>query len=129
MAVTAYYTRDGEALTSPADADALLTRMAEAQGPGELPRMASLEDEESGEVMDVGINGTRGFVTHISLTGGSAISTNGSDSREVVQYDEQAHVREVPTSAEIPVDQVREAVRRFIASGGVRPDNVTWSEV
>ncbi|WP_158255742.1 hypothetical protein [Amycolatopsis sp. BJA-103] len=49
MAVIAYYTRDGEELTSPADADALLSRMAEAQGPGELPRMAAIEHEESGK--------------------------------------------------------------------------------
>lgn len=129
MAVTAYYERGGETLTSPDDADTLLTRMADDQGPGELPAMAVLENDETGEVLEAGINGERGFVTHISKTGPNVISTNGSDSREMVEYDEQAHVREVPATAEIPVDQVREAARRFVASGGARPDNVIWSEV
>ncbi|WP_328450735.1 MULTISPECIES: Imm1 family immunity protein [unclassified Amycolatopsis] len=129
MAVTAYYTREGASLTGPAEADELLTRMAEDRKPGELPRMAALEHEESGAVLEAGINGERGFVTHISQTGRSALSTNGSTSREVIEYDEQAHVREVPAHAEIPVGQVREAVRRFVSSGGARPDNVSWSDV
>ncbi|WP_101613408.1 Imm1 family immunity protein [Amycolatopsis sp. BJA-103] len=81
------------------------------------------------EVLDVGVNGAHGFVAHIGLTVGSAISTNGSDAPGTVEYDEQAHVRVVPAVAEIPVDQVREAVRRFVKSGGARPDNITWADV
>ncbi|WP_414940770.1 Imm1 family immunity protein [Amycolatopsis sp. cmx-11-51] len=51
---------------------------------------------------------------------------HSADSPGTVEYDEQAHVRAVPASAEIPVDQVREAVRRFVESGGAGPDNITW---
>ncbi|WP_370948103.1 Imm1 family immunity protein [Amycolatopsis sp. cg5] len=130
VAVTAYFTREAETLNNPADADALLTRMEAAQGSGELPRMAELGLTSSTPwgVLEVGINGERGFVTHISPSG-SVISSNGTDSPEMVEYDHQEHVRDVPASAEIPVGQVREAVRQFVESGGSRPDNIAWTEV
>lgn len=131
MALEAWYDPDDDPISirTTADADALLDRMA-ADGAGfEVPPLAELSrhDEDGWAVSYIGVNvkSGRGIMTY-SDPNGSATTSNGSHTGDTVTYDYMAHTRELPASAEIPLDDVRKAVREFVTIDNTRPTCVEW---
>ncbi|GAA1285684.1 Imm1 family immunity protein [Saccharothrix xinjiangensis] len=116
-----------------ADLDALVKRMASefAAQDGPVPPVAELFRPdpwaEGGVVIRLGIGADRGFIAHADADG-SCTTTNGRepDGKPVI-YDYQGHVREFPTDAEIPLDQVVNAVHDLVAADGKRPSTLISS--
>ena len=50
-------------------------------------------------------------------------------SPEPVAYDYQNHEREVPSTAEVSLAAVRQALHDFVASDGARPAGVSWQNM
>ncbi|MFE2755434.1 Imm1 family immunity protein [Actinosynnema sp. NPDC059335] len=130
----AWYKRGEEPtpITSAADLDALLERMAAdfAAQDGPVPPMAELARPDpwaQGWVaIRLGIAPDRGFIAHADATG-SYITTNGSDpDGEPVLYDHQAHAREWPSDAELPLADVIKAAHDLVATDGERSTTVNW---
>jgi hypothetical protein len=132
VAIEAWY--DGEAdepitIRTVEDLDALLDRMvAEALG-FVVPPLAELswQDADGWAVVYVGISAKNdlGVITH-SDRDGSVISSNGGDGGDAVSYDYMGNLRDLPDSAEIPLVDVRQAMREFVAADGARPTSVAW---
>ncbi len=132
MALNAYYDvyDDNEPIdVDTTDAvDAFLTRMAadQAAGPGPLPRLMELSrTAEDWVVVQVGVNGDRGLITHTD-PGGAFITTNGDPGDgDPLIYDYMGNVREFPADAEVPLADLRKAVHEFVTTG-VRSAAVNW---
>ncbi|EWM17779.1 hypothetical protein KUTG_08083 [Kutzneria sp. 744] len=113
MALEAWYDPDDDdpiRITSAADADALLDRMA-ADGAGfAVPPLAELsrhDDEWAVAYVGVNVATGRGIMTHSDATGSAM--TIGGDAAGAVAYDYMGNVRELPGSAEIPLADLRRA--------------------
>jgi hypothetical protein len=132
VALEAWYDPDDDdpiTISSAADADALLDRMA-ADGAGfEVPPLAELSrhDEDGWAVAYVGVNITtgRGIMTH-SDAAGSFVTTNGTTADQALTYDYMGHLRELSGDAEVPLTDVRRAVHEFVTTNGARPTSVEW---
>ncbi|MFC6093928.1 Imm1 family immunity protein [Saccharothrix lopnurensis] len=119
-------------IASVADLDALLDRMAAdfAAQEGLVPPMVELARPdpwaEGWVAIRLGIAHDRGFIAHADDSG-SYITTNGGDpDGEPVLYDHQAHTREWPAYAELPLADVITAARDLIATDGKRSTTVQW---
>ncbi|HEX5401127.1 MAG TPA: Imm1 family immunity protein [Pseudonocardiaceae bacterium] len=132
VAIEAWYDGDADEpaiLRTVDDLDALLDRMA-SDGLGfAVPPLAELTRNDDGAwvVAYIGIDAKNdlGVITY-SDRDGSVISSNGRTDGDVVDYDYMGHLRELPASAEIPLAEVRRAVREFIAVDSARPTSVVW---
>ncbi|MBE8523070.1 hypothetical protein ILP97_37210 [Amycolatopsis sp. H6(2020)] len=115
-------------LREPFHVDELVDRMvsesAEA-GVGFIAEVARRGDDHWA-ILQVGVRASaRGFVGYASPDG-SVISASGATSPEPVACDYQDHEREVPSTAEVSVATVRQALHDFVASDGARPAGLTW---
>lgn len=133
MEIAAWYEGTDEepmTLATVEDVDRLLDRVkADGDDPTFMvPPMAQLAPVEEGmwSILQVGVNGDRGFVVHTDRSG-SVITWNGASGEDEVIYDYMGHVREVPASAEVPLTDVRAAAREFLIGNGARPQGITWT--
>jgi Immunity protein Imm1 len=120
--------------TSPEDVDALIERVRTGLPTGRRIIMdVHLTGDPWSQGLDVGIRADpAGHVGVLRYSGREwsegVYSTCGNGQSPAVGdegklwYDDSPF----PPDAEIPLDEVREAVREFLATGGARPRCVTW---
>jgi hypothetical protein len=132
MALEAWYdVDDGEptVIGTVDDADALFGRMAVDAARFDIPQLTEFfrHDADNWAVAYFGVNvkNDRGIVTH-SDPSGSVISVNDIGTIGAVTYDYMGHLRELPANAEVPMADVRQAMREFITTNGARPTSVSW---
>jgi hypothetical protein len=132
VALEAWYDIDDEepiTVRTVDDVDTLFDRMVADAADFDVPPLSELSrhDADGWVVAYVGVNPKhdRGIVTHSDATG-SVISFSGLGSAGSVTYDYMGSLRELPASAEIPLDEVRQAMREFVTTNGTRPISVSW---
>lgn len=117
-------------LSDSAQVDALFDRMVADAADGDVPVIAQVDrrDADGWAVLQVGVGKGCGFVGHMDSSG-SVISTNGAKSGDAVAYDYMGHEREISSADEIPLTDLREALRMFVRNNGERPAGVEWRPV
>ncbi|MFB9431551.1 Imm1 family immunity protein [Streptoalloteichus tenebrarius] len=132
MALRAWYDPDNDhepiAVTTTADADAFLDRLAHDRAAMQVPPLMQLSrrDPDGWAVLHVGINTDRGILTYTDATGSYVTTNNTTATNEPLTYDYMGHVRQVPGNAELPLADVCKAVHEFVTTGGARPTCVQW---
>jgi hypothetical protein len=77
----------------------------------------------------VGANGDLGLgVLAFMDSNGNVVTRGPSDGRAEPIYWMIEHRREFPDFSEVPIHLVRQAVKEFLLSGGLRPSCVEWQE-
>ncbi len=134
MALNAWYDVDDDnepiAVATTVDADAFLERMAadHAARPGPVPPLMQLEREGADwAVLEIGINGDHGLLTHADDLGTFITTNGGARDGDPLIYDYMGHVREFPTDVEVPLERLRAAVHEFITTSR-RPTSVDWRQ-
>ncbi|MBS2545480.1 hypothetical protein KGQ19_01220 [Catenulispora sp. NL8] len=76
----------------------------------------------------VGVNAERsvGILAFMDGDAGNIVTDNGAPSLDSVWYSITGHSTEYPGGTEIPVDDLRRAVKEFLSSGGKIPTSVQW---
>lgn len=114
------------------DLDALLDRMAadHASRPGPVPPMVELSRPDpwvdGWVIVRLGLNGDRGFLAHADAAGSFITTSGGTPDGDPLVYDHMGHVREFPSDAEVPLEDLRTAARDLITTDGDRSAAVTW---
>ncbi|MBX9366026.1 hypothetical protein K4G64_33790 [Streptomyces sp. WAC04114] len=133
----AYYRREHEEspvlLASATDVDALIDALLLGGPSANLAQLHSLErplmpagvpDHE----LLVGGDGRSRVGVLALMDDGNWVSFDPSNNRPEVSYSIAGHATEFPSSSEIPIALVRQAVKEFLSSGGQRPQCVQWQE-
>lgn len=112
-------------LTTTDDVDRFVRRVSQASASQSVPSMVevSIAGDEDAPMMNVGIGATAGFVHWLGDE--SSMSVGDPDKTGTVTYDYAGHPAELPASAEIPLEQVRQAVHEYLTTGK-RADSITW---
>ncbi|MGW4591896.1 Imm1 family immunity protein [Amycolatopsis thermoflava] len=101
-------------IRTPDELDALITQMQQDGKGKPVPPMA--ECSVSGDPMRgafyLGVGQDKGFV--LFMTPEPAQTTGDTTLTGEVTYDYMAHLREIPASYEVPIEQVRQAARAFL---------------
>lgn len=132
VALRAWYDIDDDnepiIVSSVADIDVLLDRMIADQDPELLPPLLQFVRREPKvwAVLFIGVNGDRGILTHSSAAGGFVSTDGTSPDGAVLPYDYMGHLRELPSNAEVPLVDVREAVHEFVVTNGARSPRIAW---
>lgn len=76
----------------------------------------------------VGVDAARsvGILAYMDGEVGNIVTSDGSDSGGSVWYSITGHGTEYPGGTEVPVDDIRRAVKEFLSSGGKVPTAVQW---
>ncbi|WP_158605588.1 Imm1 family immunity protein [Amycolatopsis panacis] len=106
-------------IETPEELDALIARVQADTKDVAVPSMVecSVVGDPQRGVFDMGIGQATGFV--MFMTSEPAQTHSDGNSGEYVVYDYMAHVREIPASYEVPMDEVRRVAREFLATGTV----------
>lgn len=109
-------------IETPEELDVLIARVQADTKDARVPSMvecAVAGDPKRG-VFDMGIGQEKGFVMFMTP---EPVQTQGDgDPGQYVVYDYMAHVREIPASYEVPMDEVRLVAREFLITGKVPAD-------
>jgi len=136
--VEAYYLAEHAAgrpvLRTPEDADSLVDALVAAPASRNLAELHSLDrpllpsgfpDHE----LLVGVDGNLGVgVLEFMDARGNFVSFNPEGGRKDIVYAIAGNLTEFPDSSEIAVELVRQAIKEFLDSGGLRPECVQWKE-
>ncbi|GAA4005875.1 hypothetical protein GCM10022247_29450 [Allokutzneria multivorans] len=78
--------------------------------------------------LDVGVNGDVGVLRYSGREWFEGVYSTGAGPAdgEPLQYFYMDTDTEFPPNSEIPLDDVRQAVREFLVTDGDRPANITW---
>lgn len=76
----------------------------------------------------VGVDGERnvGLLAFMDGEAGNIVTSDGSNESGTVMYHLTGHSTEYPGGTEIPIDDIRHAVKEFLSSGGRIPTCVQW---
>jgi hypothetical protein len=118
-------------LREPSQVDELLDRMVSESTEAELGVIAEVarRGDDRWAILQIGVRSSAcGFLGYASPQG-SVISAGGATSPEPVAYDYQNHEREIPSTAEVSLAAVRQALHDFVSWDGARPAGVTWQNL
>lgn len=107
--------------------DALVDRIIADAASDPIPAAAQVvvQDAPDGNLyLEVGLGPQRGVVTAIGPGGG--LSKGDTSRHGTVTYDFAGHTAELPASAELPINEVRQALREYLTSGGELPQTVAF---
>jgi hypothetical protein len=118
---------EGESAAVPntAKLDELLDELDHQAADGR-PFVATLERPD-GKVLGLTVGDERSIVTYMASADPPYFSSHDPESDEAgtVVYDFFGHFSESPADAAVPMDDAREAARRFFRTGE-RPENIAW---
>lgn len=124
--------REPAVLSAPEEIDAMIDELLTGPVHENMAALYSLDRPKlpSGAAdhqLLVGVDRERG----IGLVGfmdaeGNVITVGPPDGRDEVVYYSCGEITEFPGPSEIPLDQVRQAAKEFLTSGGQRPTSVQW---
>lgn len=117
-------------VTTVAELDALIDRIVAEAAEDPIPAAAQVvvQGAADGDLyLEVGLGAQRGFVTAIGPGGGMS---RGETARTgTVTYDYAGHTAELPANAELPVNEVRQALREYLTTGGKLPQAIAFEPV
>lgn len=121
---------EGDAtLSSPDEVDSVLDEVRRrVSGQGALLMLIGPadDDENSGPLLQVGIDGDKGVLTYDGESAPDGLLSYGKDVDGLVFYSFQGTKAEFPASAEIPYDVVKQAVKEFLRTDGDKPSTPDW---
>lgn len=125
-----WYEQTGPAVvTTVEELDAVVDRVIAMAASDPVPALAQVVVQgapEDGLYLEVGLGNERGVVTAIGPEGGR--SKGDASQMGTVMYDYVGHTAEVPAAAEVPIADVRQALREFLTSGGGLPRNIEFED-
>ncbi|MEO6089983.1 MAG: Imm1 family immunity protein [Umezawaea sp.] len=128
VALNAWYGDELISLRGADDLDLLLDRMSREHAAAPAPPLLQISRRERGSwaILHIGLNHNRGVVGHTDKSG-AVISTDGTapTGRELT-YDHRGEPHPMPSNAEVPAANVRQAAHDFLRADGARPTCVQW---
>lgn len=82
----------------------------------------------TGPVMEIGVNGEKGYVLYNDGQGNGAISLGGATEGDVDYYFQGNH-RDQEAKYETSYEAVKQAVGEFLRTDGGKPMSPTWDEL
>lgn len=85
------------------------------------------DTSENAPLLQAGINGDKGLLTYDGPDNPEGLLSHGRGrSRDLVYYFFQGTKAEFPASAELPYEQIKQAVKEFATGGGSLPGSINW---
>ena len=111
------------------EVDALIYRVR-AESPPTAPILMEvhLSGDPYSQGMDVGISDDHGVIRYSGRAWPEGVISTGENTADHTErpYFYMGSWREFPTSAEVPLDLIREAVKEFLTTDGARSTCIQW---